>query len=155
MILYLKIKEVADIRKSLLLKIQLPNTGKFLEVEAQSLELTYRLNELSILRSQILSQKTELAAKYIGEEAARNWKEEQADEVGMELYMRTGFARDPMQKTFINMKNAIPSSAPTSPEAAESQTEICNRGYSSHPALCWRIKTSMMNMSLTVLNTMF
>ena len=72
---------------------------------------------------------------------AANWNEQEADEIGFELYTKAGFAIASMKETFGNMKRAL-----SSPNTAQMQKEdklleeICERGAGSHPATCWRIK---------------
>lgn len=103
----------------------------------------------------------QIMAKDAGLERASNWKEQDADEVGYELYLRAGYHRDEALKSMNNLRrwaeeplasrgSAQNQGAAFTPDAlggtpnhdlrAELLATTCVRGTDSHPKGCWRIE---------------
>ena len=86
-----------------------------------------------------------LELKHLGKEIAANWREQEADEVGLEMYLRAGFDVDEWTNTFEMVRShrlktiqSIPDLSPEQLESMIHQLESCERGYETHPTLCWR-----------------
>lgn len=87
-----------------------------------------------------------LTEKYMGHGALRNWMEQEADEVGFELYLRAGF--DPswfvsMYWSFLDQNkntSAVKQCRDLFQKLAQGETvDSPLRGILSHPSDCWRI----------------
>ena len=79
---------------------------------------------------------SEIVAGIIDRDADFNWKEQEADEVGFELYLRAGF--DPayfdwIQKSILskNLKDCI--------DRIQTRSTSIARGQDDHPDMCWRL----------------
>ncbi|HYX39707.1 MAG TPA: M48 family metalloprotease [Oligoflexus sp.] len=72
-----------------------------------------------------------------GAGAAQNWKEQEADEVGFELYLRAGF----MPQKYLVVHEIIMSQSKTDKACAAMLTKgtLPKRGEASHPDSCWRV----------------
>jgi predicted SprT family Zn-dependent metalloprotease len=72
-----------------------------------------------------------------GPGAARNWKEQEADEVGFEFYLRAGFRPD----RFTRIHNILMAQSRSDRECESllSAGQLPTRGAASHPSSCWRI----------------
>ncbi|HYX33358.1 MAG TPA: M48 family metalloprotease [Oligoflexus sp.] len=72
-----------------------------------------------------------------GAGAERNWKEQEADEVGFELYLRAGYKAD----RYTSIDKIMLSKRATEKECNDLLTkgEVPARGSQSHPSSCWRI----------------
>jgi predicted SprT family Zn-dependent metalloprotease len=89
-------------------------------------DLNRKLNELP--RDELIGD---------GPGAAKNWKEQEADEVGYEFYLRAGFRPD----RFTQIHNILmaQSRSDSECEALLSSGQLPARGFASHPSSCWRI----------------
>lgn len=72
-----------------------------------------------------------------GQGAASNWKEQEADEVGYEFYLRAGFRPD--RFTFIHNILMAQSRSAGECSALQAKGQLPSRGAASHPSSCWRI----------------
>jgi hypothetical protein len=72
-----------------------------------------------------------------GQGAASNWKEQEADEVGYEFYLRAGFRPD--RFTFIHNILMAQSRSDGECSALQAKGQLPPRGAASHPSSCWRI----------------
>ncbi|HET9239061.1 MAG TPA: M48 family metalloprotease [Oligoflexus sp.] len=72
-----------------------------------------------------------------GPGAASNWKEQEADEVGYEFYLRAGFRPD----RFTSIHNVLMAQSRSDGEcsALQAKGQLPPRGAASHPSSCWRI----------------
>ncbi|HYX35831.1 MAG TPA: M48 family metalloprotease [Oligoflexus sp.] len=119
---------------------KVPNPYTAAEVkQVQDLFLSvFRQNEA--IRSLTDSLLAKRKAKGATPEELANWSEQEADEVGFELYVKSGFKPDHFTDLFshlIKSKGGIPSLKECENKLEANQ--IPDRGLSSHPANCWRI----------------
>ncbi|WP_176736791.1 M48 family metalloprotease [Oligoflexus tunisiensis] len=72
-----------------------------------------------------------------GAGASKNWKEQEADEVGYEFYLRAGFRPD----RFASIHNLLMAQSRSDKECETllSSGQLPPRGFASHPSSCWRI----------------
>jgi|GEM_PF-4049452 len=99
--------------------------------------------ELSLLRR----AKREYEISKEGPEVANNWIEQEADEIGLEMYLRAGFPPSEMTNFFSNLRKLKDNTeseggALRGDEVSRLALDLtdCFRGEGIHPALCWRIQ---------------
>ena len=78
-----------------------------------------------------------------GESGFRNnWMEQEADEVGMEFYLRAGFAMDQFASYFYTLESKSPASEDCDQYLDHDRKPV--RGTGSHPNNCWRVYNSQV-----------
>ncbi|MBM4253726.1 MAG: hypothetical protein FJ146_17295 [Deltaproteobacteria bacterium] len=140
-------------------RMQQADREKFVKVEANAMiECEKFLTSSKEYRS-LLQKLREIELKYLGKDVAPNWKEQDADEKGLELFIRAGYDPREFANVFdllgksrqyrgevpAKMIRDIKGSSSASPFVAASchiadrvDTNKCERGDSTHPNSCWR-----------------
>ena len=105
-----------------------------IQSEAMRVFTTINIDELN-------QKKTKYEREKLGVEIGSNWKEQSADEIGYEMYLRAGFAKDEFPLMFYKMrvynnkmKGIVDSNINLSKDEAH-----CQRGTAEHPEMCWRM----------------
>lgn len=106
---------------------------KYRAVVLEAATVAQRLADGITERERLTAQLNALRTEIIGD-AAANWHEQEADEVGLEFHLRAGFAPLAYQGLF-EVLHAIYQSGAASCAA---QAESPERGAESHPDPCWR-----------------
>ncbi len=133
--------ELITAREALMSSMTPYSMAALIEAEREYYKSTYKHQENIYRRSVTQYSIYDIISKYLGHEVAANWTEQEADEVGFELYTKAGFAIAPIKETFEHMKRAQANQNLTQMKHEDKLLEeICKRGASSHPAVCWRIK---------------
>lgn len=110
---------------------ELSSTLVALNETRQQIESTYL--EISTKRDEIKTFKESLVG-----DALYNWVEEEADDVGLEFYLRAGWS--PVFYSEIFRKQSLISSEDSASCRAQLSAEVePNRGIEFHPSDCWRL----------------
>ena len=152
---------VASHRLLLLEGMQESQRAAFLRDEAAAISDGERFltssNEYKNLRLQLNA----IEEKYMVKDVAANWKEQEADEKGLELFIRAGYDPKEYAQMFARLeridtesekgqvpvamrrsvagKQLEPLASATSCHIADRvDTNKCERGSSTHPSSCWR-----------------
>ncbi len=119
-------------------KIQNPYTvAEIKQIQDLVISIFEQNDSISTLNASLLAKKK---AKGATPEELANWREQEADEVGFEIYVRSGFKPDHFTDLFtylIKRKGGVPSLRECEKKLEANQ--IPDRGLNSHPANCWRI----------------
>ena len=123
------------------------------------------INRLDIFNTEsdemglLFERKEEIEIEYLGNDRGANWAEQDADEKGLEIFLRAGYkaeeAKNMLHNLQVSSENAsrmgdqirnlaIQSEISQGVHLAESNLRDhlgnnCSRGNSSHPASCWRV----------------
>jgi predicted SprT family Zn-dependent metalloprotease len=114
--------------------------AKFAALLAQSKTLFLKLNDINDSSKAKREAMAALVAAILDKETQANWTEQEADEVGFEFYLRTGFS-----PVFYNwtstlmLQDQIVSCRDQIAALAAGSGHIPFRGTDSHPKSCWRI----------------
>tara|TARA_B100001094_G_C18144643_1_gene779947 strand:+ start:477 stop:1649 length:1173 start_codon:yes stop_codon:yes gene_type:complete len=100
----------------------------------EAAEKLYYINKFSHAKlwlafEQAVRNKQDLEEKILGPDIAANWKEQEADELSYEIYLRAGYEPSEMSKIFERY----------SPIRKSNNPDDCERGRKRHPNFCWRI----------------
>jgi hypothetical protein len=104
---------------------------------------------------ELSAQKQKFEEAVLGKDVSANWSEQEADEKGLELYIRSGYEPEQFAQMLEGLGNHPPSVPPeylrgenieakgdSGGEVADRLTDhlgqSCERGSSSHPQPCWR-----------------
>ena len=132
---------------------------EFLRNEASTMIEMESIVTSSLEYSDLLKKLHSIEAKYLGTAVAGNWKEQDADEKGLELFLRAGYDPDEFANLFdlLNRSSEFEGETPkgmirqmdgggvgSSFNAASCNIadrvnpNKCERGDSTHPNSCWR-----------------
>ncbi|MCX6123720.1 MAG: hypothetical protein NTV34_03065 [Proteobacteria bacterium] len=109
----------------------------WLELESSLKSQSFKANELEFTFGAARQKFNTYVKSVVGEEQSFNWQEQEADEVGYELYLRAGFRSEDF--------NWLNRTQMTLAEAAECEDNYISkrlppvRGFLRHPGHCWRI----------------
>ena len=139
---------VRDSRMALMKLISDPATrARFNAEEEKTFTNIVRGISVRAELDQLRRTKREYEVSFKGPEVANNWIEQEADEIGLEIYLRAGFAVPEMTNFFSNLRQ-LNEGRKTEGEAlvGDEVSRLsedgggCFRGEGAHPALCWRIE---------------
>ncbi len=107
------------------------------QVQDLASPISDHMESINTLKAGLIAKRK---AKGATAEELANWREQEADEVGFELYLRSGFKADSFTDLFSHLleeDEAVPSL--TECQRKLDADLIPDRGQSTHPANCWRI----------------
>lgn len=125
------------------------NATRWAPFQAAQDKLNAKMLELYPLQKQITDVRGQLdrAASQILGEARFNWAEEEADDVGLELYLRSGFMpvyySGMFEKLAINEPDQVNTIAQCRTDVAMRKL-VPARGAGTHPASCWRVYNALI-----------
>jgi Zn-dependent protease with chaperone function len=146
-----------DARKKILANIDTKLASEFLALEKDYLKDTSGLFSLASKFSEADRRAKVIMAARTGLPRASNWREQEADEVGFELFLRAGYDYREYLKMLENLEKGVKAqtNSPTNSTpprfksiqpgakieslADEIEGTSCQRGTSSHPKVCWRM----------------
>lgn len=150
------VRIVQDLRLDFTTHMKDKSKDKLRNLEKSLCEKSLELAGSDDTIEKIFDKKVRIEKEHLGPAKGSNWQEQDADEKGLELYLRAGFepslakkllqqlgrSRTHGHKIFSQLKDldADQQSASDTPSSGlrDHLGEHCNRGRSSHPAPCWR-----------------
>lgn len=109
-------------------------------IDSELAEAGAKLEALDLARRSFYDRKEALTIAIIGASARYNWTEQEADEVGYELYLRAGFKASEYPWLHERMLGSeVEACMIQIAEIADPTEESLNRGTGTHPKSCWRV----------------
>ena len=132
---------VQFVRAHLLVNIPASQMAQFLVAEKQAVAAEQD-RVFTIIASDTLERKKDsMERAKLGDQMGANWKEQSADEIGYEMYLRAGFAKEEFPAMFYKMRvyNDKMHGLSTPDITTFENAATCQRGSADHPDLCWRL----------------